>query len=193
MKYKVLIVDDEPLARRGIRLRLRPYSDFVILDDCEDAPSAIEAIEKHAPDLVFLDIQMRGMNGFEMLNQLPKDRNPVIIFLTAYDQYALSAFQVHALDYLLKPVDSDSFAEAMARARRQLKLANAAAIGDRLRALLEEYEREEEKTAYLERFTVRSGRRLTLVLADEIDWFKAVGDHVGLHVGRHRSLIRGTL
>src|ERR1041385_5196598 len=136
MKYKVLIVDDEPLARRGIRLRLKAYSDFIILDDCEDGLSALAAIEKHAPDLVFLDIQMRGMNGFEILRQIPKHRSPFIIFLTAYDQYALNAFEVHALDYLLKPIDGNRFAEAVARARRQLKLANSGVIEDRMRALL---------------------------------------------------------
>ena len=193
MKFKVLIVDDEPLARRGIRLRLKAYSDFVILDDCEDGLSAIEAIEKHAPDLVFLDIQMRGMTGFEVLNQIPKHRTPFIIFLTAYDQYALNAFEVHALDYLLKPVDGTRFAEAVERARRQMKLANAAVIEDRMRALLEEYQPEAEKRRYVERFAVRTGRRITFVLADEIDWIEAAGDHVALHVGRSRPLVREKL
>ena len=90
MKYKVLIVDDEPMARRGIRVRLKAYSEFTILEDCEDGSTALEAIRDQAPDLVFLDIQMRGMDGFEMLKRLPKSRNPIIIFLTAYDQYALN-------------------------------------------------------------------------------------------------------
>ena len=193
MKYKVLIVDDEPLARRGIRLRLKAYPDFVILDDCEDGLSAIEAIEKHAPDLVFLDIQMRGLTGFEVLNHIPKNRTPFIIFLTAYDQYALNAFEVHALDYLLKPVDSNRFAEAVARARRQLKLANAGLIEDRMRALLEEYRPEGEKPRYVERFAVRTGRHVTFVLADEIDWIEAAGDYVRLHVGGKRPLVREKL
>src|SRR5689334_4351545 len=113
MKYKLLIVDDEPLARRGIRARLKSFSDFVILDDCEDGLAGVKAIRRHNPDLVFLDVQMPGLSGFDMLRRLPKGMVPFIIFLTAYDQYALRAFEVHALDYLLKPIDAERFAEAM--------------------------------------------------------------------------------
>ena len=122
MTYKALIVDDEPLARRGVRVRLRKFSDFTILDDCQDARAAIEAIRRDAPDLVFLDIQMPGLSGLEMIKQLPRHRRPLIIFLTAYDEYALNAFEANALDYLLKPIDRQRFAKAIRRARRQLKL-----------------------------------------------------------------------
>jgi len=191
-KYKVLIVDDEPLAREGIRLRLKPYSDFTILDECEDAVTALKAIRNEMPDLIFLDIQMQGMDGFEMLKRLPKNCHSQVIFLTAYDQYALTAFEVHALDYLLKPVDPKRFAHAMQRARSHLKLANTSSIEDRLRDLLAEHERSGD-TLYLERFAVRTGRRITYVFADEIDWLEAVGDYVGLHVGKNRPLIRATL
>src|SRR5580765_2072983 len=102
MKYRVLIIDDEPLARRGIRARLKPLSDFVVLEDCEDGFAGLKAIKRDRPDLVFLDVQMPGLNGFEMLKRLRKSEAPFIIFLTAYDEYALHAFEVHALDYLLK-------------------------------------------------------------------------------------------
>ena len=113
MKYKVLIVDDEPLARRGIRARLEPLSDFIILDDCEDGIAALKTIRRQQPDLVFLDMQMPDLSGFDMLKRLRKSKLPLIIFLTAYDQYALRAFEVHALDYLLKPIDDERFAEAL--------------------------------------------------------------------------------
>lgn len=192
-KYKVLIVDDEPLAREGIRLRLKPYSDFTILDECEDAVTALKAIRNEAPDLIFLDIQLQGMDGFEMLRRLPKNCHPQVIFLTAYDQYALTAFEVHALDYLLKPVDPKRFANAIKRARSYLKLANTSSIEDRLRDLLAEHEGSGKGTPYLERFAVRTGRRITYVFAAEIDWLEAVGDYVGLHVGKNRPLIRATL
>jgi two-component system LytT family response regulator len=193
MKYKALIIDDEPLARRGIRVRLKSFSDFTILEECEDGVAGITAIRRHDPDLVFLDVQMAGLNGFEMLKRLPGNRKPFIIFLTAYDQYALRAFEVHALDYLLKPIDAERFAEAMERARRQLTLHSADSIEARLRGLLAEYGSTGTPSPYLERFTVRTGRRISFVLVDEIDWIEAVGDYAGLHVGNQNPLLRETL
>src|SRR5215831_1542189 len=151
MKYKVLIVDDEPLARRGIRARLKPFSDFVVLEDCEDGVAGIKAIRRHKPDLVFLDVQMPGLSGFDMLKRLPKNCSPFIIFLTAYDEYALRAFEVHALDYLLKPIDSERFAEAIKRARRQLKLNSADSIEDRLRSLIAEHTKSSGPGRYVDR------------------------------------------
>ncbi|HEY0348612.1 MAG TPA: response regulator [Pyrinomonadaceae bacterium] len=139
MKYKVLIVDDEPLARRGIRARLKSVPDLLILEDCEDGIAGLKAIRRHQPDLVFLDIQMPGLSGFEMLKRLPKSKTPFIIFLTAYDEYALRAFEVHALDYLLKPIDNQRFTESVQRALRQLKLQAADSIEARLRSLLDEH------------------------------------------------------
>lgn len=193
MKYKVLIVDDEPLARRGIRARLKPLSDLEVLDDCEDGESAIKAIRLHHPDLVFLDVQMPGLSGFDMLKRLPKNRRPFVIFLTAYDEYALRAFEVHALDYLLKPIDSERFAEAIERARRQLKFQTADAIEERLRHLIDEQTTRKSPRPYIERFTIRSGKRITFVYAEEIDWIEAVGDYASLHVGNKNSLLRETL
>src|SRR5215813_8665266 len=193
MKYKALIIDDEPLARRGIRARLKPISDFVVLEDCEDGVAGIKAIRRHNPDLVFLDIQMPGLSGFDMLKRLPKNRRPLIIFLTAYDEYALRAFEVHALDYLLKPIDGERFAEAIARARRQLKLQAADSIEARLRSLIAEHTVTKRPSPFVERFTVRTGSRMTFVLADEIDWIEAVGDYAGLHVADKTHLLRQTL
>lgn len=193
MKYSVLIVDDEPMARRGIRVRLKPYSEFTILDDCENGSQALEAIQEHAPDVVFLDVQMPGMNGFEMLKRLPKKRNPLIIFLTAYDSYALHAFDVHAFDYLVKPVDGERFAEAIRRVRRQLKLRSEGSLADRLGNLLAAYAPAGTTSPYLERFAVRTGSRISFVMADEIDWIEAVGDYAGLHVGGKTPLLRETL
>jgi two-component system LytT family response regulator len=189
-KYRVLIVDDEPLARRGIRMRLKSYPDFTIIDECENGLTALEVIREQAPDLVFLDIQMPVMNGFEMLARLPNSRNPFIVFLTAFDQYALKAFEVHALDYLLKPIDGRRFNEAMKRARHQLELADAGSMEGRLRALLAEYQPNGKGNAYQDRFAVQTGSRITFVLADEIDWIEAVGDYAGLHVGKTRPLLR---
>ena len=193
MNYKVLIVDDEPPARRGVRARLKSFSDFTVLEDCEDGLAALDAIRRHAPDLVFLDVQMPGLSGFEMLKRLPEGRRPFIIFMTAYDQFALRAFEVHALDYLLKPIDAERFAEAMERARRQLKLQSADSIEARLRALLNEYDSTRQPKPYVERFTVRTGRRITFITVDEIDWIEAVGDYVCFHVGKKSPMLRETL
>jgi len=193
MKYKVLIVDDEPLARRGIRARLKPFSDFVVLEDCEDGVAGIKAIRRHKPDLVFLDVQMPGLSGFDMLKRLPKNCSPFIIFLTAYDEYALRAFEVHALDYLLKPIDGERFAKAIDRARRQLKFEIADSIEERLRNLIAEQTANKRPIPYVERFTIRSGSRITFVPADEIDWIEAVGDYAALHVGNKNHLLRETL
>ena len=193
MKYTVLIIDDEPLARRGVRARLKPFSDFVILEDCEDGVAGIKAIRRHNPDLVFLDVQMPGLSGFDMLKRLPKNRRPFIIFLTAYDEYALRAFDAHALDYLLKPIDGERFAEAIDRARRQLKFEIADSIEERLRDLIAEQTANKRPSRYVERFTIRSGSRITFVPVDEIDWIEAVGDYAALHVGNKNTLLRETL
>ena len=115
---RALIVDDEPLARRGVCLRLQKFADIEIVGECGDGLSAMTQILDLAPDVVFLDVQMPGMNGFEVLRSLPKENLPNVIFLTAYEEHALQAFEVHALDYLLKPVDDERFASAIERARR---------------------------------------------------------------------------
>src|SRR5262252_253360 len=178
MKYKVLIVDDEPLARRGIRARLKSFSDFTVVEECEDGVTGLSAIRRHQPDLLFLDVQMPGLNGFEMLKRLPRNCQPFIIFLTAYDKYALSAFEVHALDYLLKPIDPERFRQAMERAARQIRFHAADSIESRLSGLLAEYSKA-KPGPYRERFAVRTGRRISFVFADEIDWIEAVGDYAG--------------
>ena len=110
---RALIVDDEPLARRGVVLRLKKFKDVEIVGECEDGSSAVERILTLSPDVVFLDVQMPGMDGFEVLRTIPKENLPSVIFLTAYEQHALRAFEVHALDYLLKPVDDDRFRVAL--------------------------------------------------------------------------------
>lgn len=195
MKYKVLIVDDEPLARRGIRARLEPLSDFILLDDCEDGIAALKTIRRHQPDLLFLDIQMPVLSGFDLLKRLRKNKLPLIIFLTAYDEYALRAFEVQALDYLLKPIDDERFAEAITRARRQLKHRSEDSIEERLRELIAQHDHPTATPSdrFVQRFTVRTGSKITFVLVDEIDWIEAVGDYAGLHVNDKTPLVRETL
>ena len=185
---RALIVDDEPLARQGVALRLRKFRDIEIVGECGDGPSAVTGILELSPDIVFLDVQMPGMDGFEVLRALPKENLPLVIFLTAYEQHALRAFEVHALDYLLKPVDDDRFTAAIERARRLADSASKTRMAERI---LEMLARNSEK--YASRFTVRTGSRIQIVLAEDIDWIGAAGDYAELHVRGRSHLLRETM
>jgi two-component system, LytTR family, response regulator len=181
---RVLIVDDERLARRGVALRLRKYKDIEIVGECADGLSAVEKILDLAPDLVFLDIQMPGMDGFEVLRALPRSSVPHVIFLTAYEQHALRAFEVHALDYLLKPVDDERFASALDRARQ---LGDSSARTRILQMLAR------DSAKYASRFVVRTGSRLHIVPVEDTDWIGAAGDYSELHVRGRSHLLRETM
>ena len=185
---RALIVDDEPLARRGVALRLKKFRDVEIIGECGDGSSAVKKILELSPDVVFLDVQMPGMDGFEVLKALPKEGLPSIIFLTAYEQHALRAFEVHALDYLLKPVDDDRFCGALERARQITSNDSKLQIAERILRLLEE-----NAGRYVSRFPVRIGTRIQVVLADDIEWIAAAGDYSELHGGGRCNLLRETM
>lgn len=185
---RALIVDDEPLARRGISLRLEKYSDVEVLGECGDGPAAVEKILNLAPDVIFLDVQMPGMDGFEVLRALPQEKLPEVIFLTAYEQHALRAFEVHALDYLLKPVDDERFVTALERARKRLHTSAKADMAERL---LEMLKQTSEK--YVSRFTIRTGSRIQIVLAEDVEWIASAGDYVELHAAGRSHLLRETM
>jgi two-component system, LytTR family, response regulator len=185
---RVLIVDDERLARRGVVLRLRKFKDIDVVGECGDGLSAVQKIIELSPDLVFLDIQMPGMDGFEVLRTLPKENLPNVIFLTAYEQHALRAFEVHALDYLLKPVDDERFVGAIERARKLNDSASRVRMADRILQMLE---RGSER--YSSRFVVRIGSSIRIVHADDTDWIGAAGDYTELHVRGRSHLLRETM
>lgn len=201
---RALIVDDEPLARRGVRVCLRGVQDVAVLGECASGSSAIEAITDLAPDLVFLDVQMPGLSGFDVLERVPHERWPLVIFLTAYEEYALRAFDAHALDYLLKPIDDDRFALALDRARQRLEDRAARAVLSRMNALLHERRLAATMPAptahvpvptehYLQRFAVKTGSRTILIPAEEVSFLEAEGDYVCLHAGGRKHLIRAAL
>lgn len=185
---RVLIVDDEPLARRGIVLRLAGFADVEIVGECGNGPAAVRALLALAPDVVFLDVQMPGMDGFEVLRALPAETMPAVVFLTAYEEHALRAFEVHALDYLLKPIDNARFAAAVARARKLLETTARASVAERVLEMLAR-----GKQANATRFTVQTGTRIQVVLAEDVDWISASGDYVALHVHGRSHLVRETM
>ncbi|MGA3158223.1 MAG: LytTR family DNA-binding domain-containing protein [Steroidobacteraceae bacterium] len=185
---RTLIVDDEPLARRGVVLRLRKFKGIEIVGESGDGSSAVEKILALSPDVVFLDVQMPGMNGFDVLRTLPREHLPIVIFLTAYEQHALQAFEVHALDYLIKPVDDARFAAAIGRARKLLDSALKTTMAERVLQMLD---RVAEK--YATRFSVHTGSRIQIVLAEDVEWIGAAGDYVELHAGSRSHLLRETM
>jgi two-component system, LytTR family, response regulator len=185
---RALIVDDEPLARRGVVLRLRKFRDVEIVGECGDGASAVEKILELFPDVVFLDVQMPGMDGFEVLRAVPKESLPGVIFLTAYEQHALRAFEVHALDYLLKPIDDERFAAAIGRARNLMDSTLKTIMADRVLQMLG---RKSEKR--VSRFTVQTGSRIQIVLAEDVEWIGAAGNYVELHVRGRSYLLHETM
>lgn len=194
---RALIVDDEELARRGIRSRLRNVEGVEIVGECASGRSAVHHIRADAPDLVFLDVQMPGLSGFDVVEAVGPAAMPVTIFVTAYDQYALRAFEAQALDYLLKPIDDERFQQAVARAVERVQSRHERALAQRLRALVSALDRGEHPDPPTEpsspRFTVRTGGRIAFVDADEIDYVEAAGDYVTLHTARGAHLLRSTM
>jgi two-component system LytT family response regulator len=194
-----LIVDDEPAAREGMRHLLRGDPDIVLAGECANGREAAAAIVAGAPDLVFLDVQMPELDGFGVLREVPRPQLPAVIFVTAYDQYAIRAFEVHALDYLLKPFTDERFRESLDRAKQHLGEARADELSRRLANLLDRYPPPPAAPAgpaagtYLERLVIKSGGRVTLLRVGEIEWIDADGDYVRIHVGKGWHLLRETM
>jgi two-component system, LytTR family, response regulator len=187
---RILIADDEPLARERLKMLLVGQEGFEVVGECHDGPSTIDAIRRTKPDLVFLDVQMPGANGFDVVSALGEEELPLFVFVTAFDTYALKAFDVHALDYLLKPFDRERFLQALARARQQLERPSNSDLRSRLLELVRDLEPAPQR---LERFVIKSGGRVFFVRADEIDWIEAAGNYVKLHVGTETHLLRETM
>jgi two-component system, LytTR family, response regulator len=189
-KIRTVIVDDEPLARRGIRAQLKEEKDIEVISECRNGNEAVEAIETQSPDLVFLDVQMPELDGFGVLDAVGVERMPPVIFVTAYDRYALRAFEVHALDYLLKPFDDERFAKAVQRVRRQIERQSIDDLSRRLQGLLDDMQ---SARKYVERLVVKSAGRIFFLGVAEIDWIEAADNYVRLHAGRESHLLRETM
>ena len=189
-RTRVLIVDDEPLARERIRTLLEEEPGFELVGEASDGTTGAESILALQPDLVFLDVQMPGADGFDVIDAVGADKMPFVVFVTAYDRYALRAFDVHALDYLLKPFDRERFREALARAQAQMERTTGGDIERRLAAIVQDLKPAKART---DRFVVKSGGRIFFVRTAEIDWIEAAGNYVKLHVGNDTHLFRETM
>ena len=188
---RALIVDDEPLARDCIRLALEATDDLRVVGECQDGESAVRAIERLRPDLVFLDVQMPGVDGFDVIERVGAEAMPPVIFVTAYDRHAVRAFQCHALDYILKPFDDERFHEAVRHARARLGAERRGDFAERLAALVERHAGGGQ--APIRRLMVRDGDRIHYVSVDAVDFMEADGNYVRLHVGARSHLVRTTL
>jgi len=190
MSIRALIADDEPLAREHIRDLLAQEPEIELVGECADGKQTVTAIESNRPDLLFLDIEMPELDGFGVLREVGPERMPFVIFVTAYDKYALQAFDAHALDYLLKPFDRERFQRALQHARSRIKQERTGELSTRLLALLKEVNPDHK---YLDRLVIKSRGRVIFLRTDELMWAEAAGNYVELHVGKEAHLLREPL
>jgi two-component system, LytTR family, response regulator len=196
---RALIVDDERMARKRLRTLLAKEADVEVIGECENGSAAIDAIRGERPDVVFLDVQMPELDGFDVLRALREEERPLVVFVTAYDQYAVEAFRVNALDYLAKPFDRARFDETLRRVRRQIAMVREgsptaeAELHQKLSALLAHVERLDRGERYSQRLMVKHGGRVTFLRVDEIDWIEAAGNYVKVHAGPSVHLLHESL
>jgi two-component system, LytTR family, response regulator len=190
MPLTVLLVDDEPLAREGLRLLLERDPDIAAVHQAKNGHEAVAVIRREQPDLVFLDVQMPEMDGFAAVRQIGADQMPAVVFVTAHDQYAIHAFEINAIDYLLKPVTADRFAKAMERVKARLAVKSGDDTNRQILSLLETLA---SPMRYLKRLAVRTAGRTILVPVDEIDWVEAAENYVQLHTSAGSHLLHITL
>jgi two-component system LytT family response regulator len=196
MRIRALIVDDEPLARKRIRLLAEHEPDLQIIGECDSGEQALAAIERSTPHLLFLDVQMPEMDGFELLQKLPRERLPAVIFTTAYDKHAVRAFEAHALDYLLKPIQPERFKASVARAQEHLANQQASSAARGLLDLLATRQGSSIEPAtgqYLTRLTVKNDDKVAVIKTADIDSIESAGNYVSVNVGKESHILRETL
>lgn len=191
-EIRVLVADDEPLARRGVRQLLAPHSDITVVGEARNGAETLAALDVLSPDLVFLDVQMPAMDGFQVLRARGADRMPAVVFVTAHDQFAVRAFEARALDYLVKPLHAERFEAALRNVRERLRLMEAAGHAARLNALLEAEKAERERRGS-ERLVIRAATGELVIPVAEIDWISADDYYACVHVGAQSHLLRESL
>lgn len=214
-EVRAVIVDDEAAARRGVRLLLEEDPQVEVVAEAASAEEAVEAVHSEEPDLLFLDVQLGERDGFSVLEELDDGRIPLVVFATAYDRYAMQAFELHAVDYLLKPFSDERFGQALERAKGRLRQVEMKDVREQMSRLLKEVEssrseaahpdapteeetpvgsgESEEEGSSLKRIIVRSASKVHFVEVDRVDWIEAAGDYVRLHVGDRSHLHRETM
>ena len=206
-KIRVILVDDEPLANRGMRARLDAFPEIEVIGECQNGRDAVKVIKAETPDLVFLDIQMPGLDGFGVVRALLGAPAPLIVFVTAYDKYAIDAFEANALDYLVKPVEEERLKDAIHKAREAIRSRTATNRETKLVELLAQLSEEDrdrikeliddpdwtEKERYTERLSFKDGSKVVILNADEIEWIDAAGDYMCIHAGGKTHIIRETM
>ena len=202
---KTIVVDDESLARRGLFIRLQNLPQVDVVAECRDGFEAIEAIATHSPDLIFLDIQMPGMDGFEVIKHLQTDNMPLVIFVTAFDEYAVEAFKVHAVDYVLKPIDDDRLHEAIQRAVRHHAHIDTSRTKEKLVELVmgmtganagsveQMAEDAQAIKTWPEKLSIKDGNEIQFIKVREIKWIDAAGDYMCVHAGGKTHIMRITM
>lgn len=202
--YRAIIVDDEPLARKFLRSSLESYKEIEIIAECENGRIALDTIRQESPDLVFLDIQMPGLNGFDVIRSIQSEQMPQVIFVTAYDEYAIDAFDANAIDYLLKPITDDRLNRAVKRAlihlsqvdggsgQRKVLYSEVNKIAERVKQKTRAEEQPEEVVEE-RRFTIKDGDSVILINESDIDWIDAAGDYMCIHVKGETHIIRSTM
>ena len=195
--WRTLIVDDEPLAREGIRARLAALGGFDVIGEYGGGRAAVTAIREQAPDVVFLDVQMPVVDGFAVIAEVGVHAMPAVVFVTAYDQYALKAFDAQAIDYVLKPIDDTRFARAVESVRTRLTESRESGVARRLAQLLGDVRNGTSASTppppLSDRLVARDGDRIDMIPFDEIDWVAADGDYVRIHAGNRQLLLRMTM
>ncbi|MCB1665433.1 MAG: response regulator [Pseudomonadales bacterium] len=204
-RIRAIVVDDESLARKGLTMRLAQFPDLEVVQVCKNGKEALAAIAEQTPDLVFLDIQMPGITGLEVVEQLQQDNMPMIVFVTAYDAFAIDAFKANAVDYLLKPIEETRLSRTVERVREIVAGRRAAAEKERLleivigltgksRTAIDEWVRNpEEKSEYADRLAIKDGSATTFVPVRDIDWVDAAGDYMCVHVQGQTYIMRTTM
>jgi len=184
---RVVVADDEPLVRRGLRMFIGAEQGLSLVGEARNGPEAVDVIRAERPDLVFLDVQMPELDGFGVLESLEGEPLPAVVFVTAYDEYAIRAFDVHAVDYLLKPFDEERFRVALGRVRSRLGERKSTSLDERLEAVLSELRSREQ---YTDRLLVKTDGRVTVLQVDEVDWIEAADNYARVHTARGRYLVR---
>lgn len=192
-KIRALIVDDESLAREALLVMLDDDPEIEVVAECRNGREAVTAIREQSPDVVFLDIQMPEMDGFQVVEEVGAMQMPVTIFVTAYDKHALRAFEAHALDYLLKPFDHERFSTALQRAKNQVRQQKLGEISEGLLAVLQDLKTKNGASTSIDRVVIKSGGRIYFLKTEEIDWVEGAGDYLTLHSGSQTHLIRETM